>query len=378
MKLLAKFLTVVSLSTLLCTPLLASDGDVKASNATSSATSTSTDTGLTTATGVAADVTHGKPILTLEDAIKSAISSNNNLALNAQQQEVLNEQLKYMDNIGSYKYQQLYISRNQNEQQREFLKDQITADITKRYNSIVLLEEELKNITANIALQKEAIKTLEKKQKVGLATSLQLDSSNLELKNLEANKLAKEETLKSEKEAFLMLTNKNLDQYALENNITFEAFRLENPKSFFQGKADQYLKYQSELADLQSNNIFENFVNPLTGSAYAPTYAEYLSAKYSASSATLSIEDSRDTLVQTLLSSYASLLNMEEQINMLQAQTALLEKQLATAKVQCKVGLMTKLDYDKQAHKLNELQYNLMSLVNSYNMLVQTLQKPWS
>lgn len=367
MKLLTKLLTVVSVSTLLCTSLFASEGTLTNHN---SATSV--------ATATEAATIQGKPVLTLDDAISSAISSNNNLALNAQQHEVLNEQLKYMDNIGSYKYQQLYISRNQNEQQREFLKDQITADITKRYHSLILLEAEIKNITDNIALKEKSMKVMETQKKVGLVTSLQMDAANLELKNLQTSKFAKEETMKSEKEAFLMLTNKDVDKYTLENDITFEAFRLENPKSFFQAKADQYLKYQNELADLQSNNIFENFVNPLTGSAYAPTYAEYLSAKYSANSATLSIEDSRDTLVQSLLSSYASLLNMEEQINMLNAQTALLKEQLKTAEVQCKVGLMTKLDYEKQAISLNDLEYNLLTLVNSYNMLASTLQKPWS
>ena len=82
--------------------------------------------------------------------------------------------------------------------------------------------------------------------------------------------------------------------------------------------------------------------------------------------------------MQNLLSSYAKLLNMEEQIHTLEAQKALVEKQLETAAVQRKVGLMTKLDYDKQAIKLNDLSFNLTSLINSYNLLVQTLQKPWS
>lgn len=370
MKLLSKAIALVGVSAMLCSPLLA---------ASPSASSTSqTATSVALATSSTSDITSSKPILTLEDAVSSALSSNNSLALNAQQYDVLTEQMKYMDNIASYNYQQLYISRNQNEQQREFLKDKITADITKRYNNIVLFEEELKTIESDIALQKETIKVLESQQKVGLVTPLQLDSSQLELKKLESNKAAKEETLKSEKANFLMLTNKDLDKYELENNITFEPFRLDNPKSFFQAKADKYLKYQNELAELQSNNIFENFVNPLTGSAYAPTYAEYLNAKYSANSATLSIEDSRDNLVQSLLSSYATLLSLEEQINMLNSQTSLLEKQLATAQVQCNVGLMTKHDYNKQANNLEDLQYNLLTLVNNYNSLVRTLEKPWS
>ncbi len=367
MKLLTKLIAMLSLSALVCTPLLASTMSTVAPTANTSAL-----------TSVSNDDSAGKPVLTLDECIKSALSINNSLALNSQQSEVLEEQMKAMDNIGAYKYQQLYISHNQNQQQREFLKDKVTADITKRYNSIILIEEEIKNIEANIALQKESIKTLEIQKEAGVAVPLQIDAGNLELKNLEANKLAKEEILKSEKEAFLMLTNKDLNKYALENNISFEAFRLENPKAFFQANADKYLKYQNELADLQSNNIFENFVNPITGSAYAPTYAEYLNAKYSASSATLNVKDSKDTLVQNLLSSYAKLLNMEEQIHTLEAQKALVEKQLETAAVQRKVGLMTKLDYDKQAIKLNDLSFNLTSLINSYNLLVQTLQKPWS
>ncbi len=376
MKLLMKALTIASLSTLLCTSLLASDLstlDNTISNSTLDNTiSNSTSNKATT------DSATLKPILTLEDAISAALSNNNSLTLNSKQHEVLSEQLKYMDNIASYSYQQLYISRHQNEQQREFLKDKISSDITKRNNKILLLEAEIKTVENDIVLQKETIKKLEAQQKAGLIIPLQVDSSKLELKNLEASKLSKEETLKSEKLVFLMLTNKNLDNYRLENTMHFEPFRLENPKSFFQSKADQYLKYQEQLAQLQSDNIFENFVNPLTGSAYAPTYAEYLSAKYSASSATLGLEDSRDQLVQSLLSSYASLIGLEEQINLLHSQLTLLEKQLATAQVQYKVGLMTQLDYKKQVNAIEDLEYNLLALVNNYNTLVGSLQKPWS
>ena len=210
MKLLTKLIAMLSLSALVCTPLLASTMSTVAPTANTSAL-----------TSVSNDDSAGKPVLTLDECIKSALSINNSLALNSQQSEVLEEQMKAMDNIGAYKYQQLYISHNQNQQQREFLKDKVTADITKRYNSIILIEEEIKNIEANIALQKESIKTLEIQKEAGVAVPLQIDAGNLELKNLEANKLAKEEILKSEKEAFLMLTKKDLNKYALENNIYF-------------------------------------------------------------------------------------------------------------------------------------------------------------
>ena len=351
MKLIKKAAFTLGLSLLLCSTVL---GNTVGSSTTLSSTATSTE----------------KTLLTKEDAISAAISMNNSLSLNSQEYEVLTEKLKTFDNISSVLYQQTYISRNQNVQKREFLLDKITADISKRYDNIVLLELEIENLAADIALQEESIKTLEKQQKVGLATSLQLHASEVELQTLKANKVAKEETLVSEKANFRILTNRDLDKYALENTIKFTPFRVDNISSHCQSRADIYLKYQKEFADLQADHIFDNFV---TG----PLYADYLNAKYSAKSASLTIEDSRDTLVQSLLSTHASLLNMEEQINTLQSQIDLLKSQLSTLALQYKVGLVTKLDYDKQATRLKDLEFSLTSLINSYNNLALVLEKPW-
>lgn len=323
-------------------------------------------------------MTTEKPILTLEKATESALSNSSKLALNAQESEVLKEQLHYSDNLSTLSYQQLYISNNQNAQQREFLKDQITYDIVKRYHTLVLGELEIKNLAEDIALKELEIQSLEAKKKVGLVTTLQLDSAKLELNNLRVTKNAKEETLRSEKSGFKLVTGKNLEQFTLEDTIQFEPLRFSgSPEGFFQSKVDIYLKYSNELAKLQEDNLFETFVNPLTGMSYAPTYAEYLKAKYNINSTNLSLKDTRDTLTQTLISNYAALLNMEEQIGTLETQIAFMENQLRIAEAQYKVGLMTKLDYMKQNSSLKDLNYSLKTLINSYNTLSQMLTKPW-
>ena len=323
----------------------------------------------TTTSGVDSNTVMQK-VLTKDVAIEAAIAMNNSLSLNAQEYNVLTEKMEAVDNISSYAYKQLAISRNQNVQKREFLIDKITADITKRYDNIVLLEMEIENLKEDIALQERVIHNLELQQKIGLATSLQLSSSKVQLESLQTNKRAKEETLKSEKANFALLTNKNLDNYTLENNITFTPLRIENISSYSQAKADTYLKYQVEFAELQQNNIFSNFI---TG----PSYADYLNVKYTVNSATLTVEDSRDTLIQSLTTSYASLLSMEEQIHALNSQINLLKSQLKTLALQYKVGLVTKLDFDKQATNLKDLQFSLTSLINSYNNLAMVLEKPW-
>lgn len=73
-----------------------------------------------------------KPALTLEEAIKSALSNSSKLSLNMQKDEVLTEQLKYTNNLISSAYMNLYTSKQQNEQQRQFLEDQIAHDVTTR------------------------------------------------------------------------------------------------------------------------------------------------------------------------------------------------------------------------------------------------------
>ena len=87
-----------------------------------------------------------KKDLTLESAIKSAIAISDDLAINSKKTDTTKEQLNAIDNLGSYTYNETYISKNELEQQRDFIKDRITYRVTSKYNEIVLLNKEIAKI----------------------------------------------------------------------------------------------------------------------------------------------------------------------------------------------------------------------------------------
>lgn len=319
-----------------------------------------------------------KPALTLEEAIKSALSNSSKLSLNMQKDEVLTEQLKYTNNLISSAYMNLYTSKQQNEQQRQFLEDQIAHDITTRYHNMVLLEDEIDNLKKDIELKELEFQVLDTQKRLGLATAIQLESAELEINSLKTNLSAKEETLRSEQSGFKLITNRDLDKYTLEDQITFEPFRITgNIEGYFKGKVDTYLKYQKEFAKLQDDYMLDQFIDPLTGMSYGPTYAEYINAKYNINSTNLTLKDTEKNLVQSLVSSYSSLLAMEDQIHTLETQIEFTKKQLQISELQYQLGLQTELNYTKQASSLKDLEYSLKSLINSYNSTAEMLQKPW-
>lgn len=318
------------------------------------------------------------PVLTLADAIQSALSNSNKLTLNSQQNEVLTEQLRYSNDLSSLTYLNLYTSKQQNEQQRQFLQDQITNDVTTRYNNIVLLEDEIENLKKDIELKVLELNILEAQAKLGLVTAIQLEAAELEIDSLKMNLSAKEETLRSEQSGFKLVTNRSLDKYVLEDTIELKPFRITGSiEGYFKGKVDTYLKYQKEFIKLQDDFFFDQFVNPLTGMTYGPTYAEYLSAKYNLNSSNLTLQDTEKNLVQSLVSSYSSLLTLEDQINTLESQLSFTKKQLELGELQYQLGLQTKLSYLKQCSSLKDLEYSLKTLTNTYNTTAEMLQKPW-
>lgn len=313
-----------------------------------------------------------KPVLTLESAINAALTNSNDLSLNTKKDKLYEEQLRYSDDLSTLNYQTLYTSKRQNEQQKEFLKDKIAYDVTSRYYSIILAEKEITNLDQDIALKQRELETLKVKQKLGLATALELQAKEVELEQLNSSKTTKLESLASNKANFKLITDKDLNDYTLEGEFVLDKLDVNNNVTgFINSKIDTYLKFSKELADIQLNHMMDNFLYS------GPTVAQYEEVKYNTTSTIASIEDSEDQLKEGLTTAYSQLLNLEEQINALKPQVDLLQNQVTTLKLQYELGLATKLDYDTASSKFKDLQYSLDSLIYNYNMLKEKIEKPW-
>ncbi|WP_070000199.1 TolC family protein [Cellulosilyticum sp. I15G10I2] len=313
-----------------------------------------------------------KPVLTLGKAIESAYSYSNQMSLNSKEQEVLKESLKAKEGSTYYHYYNTYLQKAKNEQQRTFIQDQIAYDITSRYNALVLLEKEIVNLDTAIAIKNTEMNSQKLKKQLGLVSSLNYANTEVELDNLKITKAAKLESLNNDRSYFKRLTGKDLTQYALDDTLNFEIFRIPGPiENYISDKINIQLKYDTEMAQLSADNILQE------GDPAMP-WSNYLDAKYQSDKTFSSLEDTQKTLKQSLLNAYASLLSLEEQIGTTKTQLSLAKKNLAMSELQREQGTISTTDYHSKALSVQELEYTLRSSINNYTSLKNSIEKPWA
>ena len=313
-----------------------------------------------------------KPLLTLDEAVKSAFVYSNQVSLNSKENELLKEQLKALDGATYSTYQTTYLTKAKNEQQAQVLRDQITYDITNRYNNIILLQKEMENLDANIALNTQKLQDMYLKKDLGLVSTPEYNSTAIQLDIQKNTRAAKQESLNNDQAYFKILTGRNPVNYQLDETLKFESFRIPGLiDRYITNKIDEYLKYDQEILDLQSNSI-------ITEGAPGMQWVTYLGKKYEIDSRLSTVENARKSLRQALISSYSTLLSLEEQIGTLQNQLILAKQQADISKLQYDVGLITGLDYNKQLLTISDAEYNLRKLITNYNTLKIGIQKPWA
>ena len=313
-----------------------------------------------------------KPVLTLDAAIKAAYTYNNQLSLNSKENQVLAESLKYPQDDSYYTSYTNYLKKAKNEQQLTFIKDQIAYDITVRYNNLVLLEKLIAKQDINIAVKTNELSSLALKKDMGLISSINYQNSQVELDNLKTSKSSNSESLNNDRNYFKRLTGKNLSSYTLDHTLNIESFRIPGSiDGYISNKIDIYLKYDKELAEFSADNIIKD------GDPAMP-YANYLDKKYQSEKTLTDIESTRQTLQNSLANSYTSLLNIEDQIAATQTQLALAKTNLEMSQLQHKMGMISTKDYYSKTLSVQDIEYNLMSLISKYNSLKVAIQKPWA
>lgn len=369
-------------------------------------------------------------ILTVEEAINAAISNSDTLALKSKEIKLAKDKLDIQDDIDDFKdedhdfpYDKLELLLNQTKENRDFMEDQIAEDIRGKFNDLVSAEMAIEKLKKDIDIKNREIETKLLKHNLGLATSIEIDAAKLELQNLKVSLTNKENSLKDNKDYLGLLTNLDLSKYTLDRSVDYTPFRIEGSiDSYMSARVDEYMHYNEELITLTKDYLKDNKVKePSSPSKKAPdkndyydtvtnddgtvsnvfdeeaykqavsdykddctayltgmnTYASYLSSKYELNSSEVSISEGKKTLKKGLIDSYTALLNLEDNINMLKSQMELTNRKLEITRTQYNVGLATKLDYDTAVVASQEIEISLRSLIDNYNKLKTSIQKPW-
>ncbi len=373
-------------------------------------------------------------VLTLDDLVNTAISNSDKLFLKSQEitmyrdkEDLQDKTNDFYDSIGQkvydFPYDKLELQIKQTDQEQEFLKDQIASDITNKYNAIIIKQMDINESKANLEIKNKELDYMKTKVAIGIATANQLDDKQIEVKSLQDDIQAKENSLKNNLDYLGVLTNLNLSNYTLDSGLNYTEFKIDGSiDQYLDDKIDTYFEYNNKILDLTKDylkdlkddgikDIIKGDIPTVpdksqytktdaTGSStidsvsYAlaliqyqqqvekfsqelTAYGSYLDAKYGMEEARVKLDDSKKSLKNGLKESYATLLDLENKINTLKEQINSTNTKLKYAKSQVDMGMMTENDYKTQVLKSQDLDISLRKSINTYNNLKDSIEKPW-
>nr|WP_312289122.1 TolC family protein [Clostridium chromiireducens] len=377
---------------------------------------------------------NGRVLLTLDDAIKAAISNSNTLALDEKKisyQDKVNDINEKIDDAkdadSDHKDYDEDINDNtlgQLKQQRDFDEDKLVQKTTNAYNNIVTSQMKIDKASKILELKKKDISNAKLKKDLGIMTSIDFDSTELQIQSLQNQQNLSINTLRDAQDSFKALTGKDVTKFTLEQDIKYEQLKIDGSiDEYLDNAIDKYLKYSSELLKLKKdyyddkdNQVSEEDVKKAEDitneaitkkpskptntddlgaymkyvddmnqyntniSAYTTTLSlrlAYLNSKLGVYTQETALEETKKTYKESLKTIYTNLLATEDNINYLKSSIQINNRQLSTLKLKSDLGLMTKSDYDTQVANSQDLDIQLRTAIDSYNTLKEKIQKPW-
>lgn len=379
-------------------------------------------------------------ILTLDDAIKSAISISEILALDEKKisytnkindvnkqidddpQMVGKQEIPLPDNRKDLNDDTRDVKLKQCKQQRDFDEDKLIQNVTNAYNDLVTSQMRIAKLKKDIELKNEELNITKIKNSIGSATDVDVDASSNSLEDLKSKLKSSESSLKDLQYNFKVLTDKDLMKYSLDQNIKYGVFKIDGSiDEYLDNVVENYLKYSTQLVQLNKKyfNDSDNKVDDIPDSdkpsdampvlststddiaenlkAYEEyqgsldkyyqerymyafklsTRLGYLNGKLGTYEGETNLDETKKQFKEQLRNFYTMLTTTEDSINLLKKNIELTNKQLRIANVRYDTGLMTKVDYDHLVVNSKDLDIQLRSAIDRYNTLKEEIQKPW-
>lgn len=319
----------------------------------------------------------GKKVLTLERAVSGGIDNEEKIGVIEKQIKAAEETLWMTSNIGSSIYQTTKINRDSLIQEKDFVKDIVTYNVTKLYQNIIYIQKEMQLNDIQVSLAEKALKQVEIKNTKGLASTLELATAKARLKEAESAKVQSETNLADYKSQFLRLTNINIDNYdELENNMMYEALEYKGGvNSLITHNVDLYMESQDRLTEYKKNNILT--IAEENSGGFAPGSVTVYSSEADAAATEYSAKKTREQMINSLNTCYANLQTLQETLKMLELKQANSKQTYEAAKIKYAHGYISELELkNNELSMLQEaLQYD--STLLNYIQGKMYLEKPW-
>jgi len=382
---------------------------------------------------------NGKPVLTLDDAIKLAISISDTLKLDEMKityQDKTNDISGKQDdfsNVGGdkkdYDNNSGDISLNKLKQQENFDEDLLIHKVTSKYNDIVTSQIKIDEAAKTLEIKNSDLENAKFKASLGMSIDVDLKSAELDIQNLQNIQKSSENALKDEEYSFNVLTGKDVSQYSLEQDVKFEPLKIDGSiDEYLDNTIDSYLEYTEQLVNLnkdyygknyeEDNKItvdnmnaaettasavslpilkadentgyitlidYEDYENKLTAynkdrnnyTSILSSRLTYLKTKLSNYQDETTLNENKKKFKDNLKSYYTNLLASEDKINYYKKNIEINNEKLSNLKVKYDLGMITDSAYNTQAVSSEDLDLQLRSELINYNNLKEDIQKPW-
>ncbi|PHV71551.1 hypothetical protein CS063_02990 [Sporanaerobium hydrogeniformans] len=316
-----------------------------------------------------------KKVLTLEKAIEAATIYSLELSSNAQELEAYKANLESLGikGVGS-QYQATYYSKLKNEQDRQFIKDKITYDITTQYYSLMMQQKAAKLLDEKIALEQKYVQRAEIQKENGLLDNLSYQKIKSQLEATKIDKIKATQNYEQTQKTFEMNTNIKMDHYTLEDKVEYAPL-------VFKGSIDGYAasmagkltEYSEKIAKFSG----EASIDTLLNGGQMVYKSDLVAAQATNAQKENNVEQSKKAYKQAVIGIYTTLLNTEQSIEVAKEQLAIKTAEVNKLGIQLKAGLISQLAYDEAVYAKNNLENQIYQNVISHNQYKMSFEKPW-
>ncbi|BCZ45065.1 multidrug transporter [Clostridium gelidum] len=383
-------------------------------------------------------ITNQKVLLTLEDAIKSAISISDTLALDDKTisyQNKTNDLKEKQDDsnnvsgdVEDFHNDTADIQLKKAQQKRDFDEDSLRKKVNDKYNDIVTSQIQINKAAKELEVKNKGFEDDETRESLGMKRLIDVKSTQLEVQKLQNEQKTNQNKLKDLEYSFKVLTGKDVNQYSLEQDIKFEPLKIDGSiDEYLDNSIDSYLKYTEQLVKLNKDyydkdyekdngittddmdtaetaaksatklpmpvdttdpdfatkykaytdsvDTYNNTVNKYTG--ILASRLTYLNTKLGNYQDETNLNKNKKDFKDQLKTLYTNLLTAEDNINYYKKNIEITNENLSNSKLKYDLGMITESAYNTEAIKSEQSDLDLRAEVINYNITKEKIQKPW-
>lgn len=381
--------------------------------------------------------TNQKAVLTLDDAIKSAISISDTLKLDEKKisyQDKTNDLKEKQDDFNNvsgdkedFNNDTRDIALKKAKQTRDFDEDLLIKKVTDKYNDIVTNQMKIDKATKEIENQNQGLEYDKLRQSLGMERLYDVKSTQLNVEKLQNSLRSSQNSLNDLQYSFKVLTGKDVSQYNLEQDVKFESFKIDGSiDEYLDNVIDSYLKYTEESVKLNKDyydkdyekdngitiddmdaaetaaksatklsrpadtdpdyaakyraytdsvDAYNNTVNKYTG--ILASRLTYLNTKLSNYQDETTLNENKKKFKDQLKTLYTNLLTSADNIKSDKKNIVLTNENLSYLKLKYDLGMITESAYNAEVIKSEQADLDLRAEVINYNITKEKVQKPW-